>query len=151
MFKKRQDIHKKGKKYSSATIGKMENINLIRLLLIFNNFECNILLLVMMICLPREKILIMLACHNRGHHPHLFNDVVIIVSNQPRKYHWMSKRMVKKDDGDWDRHYYGIINDINDIMMAIVIIMITPIIIWMMRATLAQSLETVSVGDQGGN
>ena len=145
MFKKRQNIHKKGNRYSSATIGKMENINLIRLLLIFNNFECNILLLVMMICLPREKILIMLACHNRGHHPHLFNDVVIIVSNQPRKYHWMSKRMVKKDDGDWDRHYYGII------IMAIVIIMIAPIIIQMMRARLAQSLETVSVGDQGGN
>ena len=149
MFKKRQNIHKKGKQYSSATIGKLENINLIRPLLIFNNFECNILLLMMMICLPREKILIMLACHNRDHHDQLFN--VIIVSNQPQKYHWMSKRMVKKDDGDWDRHYYGIINDINDIMMVIVIIMITPIIIQMMRATLAQSLETVSVGDQGGN
>ena len=60
-------------------------------------------------------------------------------------------RMMEKDDGDWDRHYYGIINDINDIMMVIVIIMITTIIIWMMRATLAQSLETVSVADQGGN
>ena len=145
MFKKRQNIHKKGKQYSSATIGKMENINLIRLLLIFNNFECNILLLMMMICLPREKILILLACHNREHLDHIFNDVVIIVSNQPQKYYWMSTRMMKKDDGNWDHHYYGII------MMVIVIIMITPIIIKMMRATLAQSLETVSVGDQGGN